>query len=70
MITILHHTDILDFEKIHDFKAMQFTLELIRERVGSPLSYASLARDIQCAPNTIKRYVEILEALFIVFRLC
>jgi len=64
----LIRTDILNFEKIHDFKAMQLTLELMRERVGSPLSYASLARDIQCAPNTIKRYVEILEALFIVFR--
>jgi len=64
----LIRTDILNFEKIHGFKAMQLTLELMRERVGSPLSYASLARDIQCAPNTIKRYVEILEALFIVFR--
>jgi hypothetical protein len=64
----LIRTDILDFEKVHDFKAIQLTLELMRERVGSPLSYASLARDIQCAPNTIKRYIEIFEALFIVFR--
>jgi len=39
----LIRTDILNFEKIHDFKAMQLTLELMRERVGSPLSYASLA---------------------------
>lgn len=60
--------DILDFEKVHDFKAMQLTLELLRERVGSPLSYASVARDVGCAPNTVRRYVEILEALCIVFR--
>jgi predicted AAA+ superfamily ATPase len=61
--------DILDFERVHDFKAMQLTLDLLRQRVGSQLSYTSLARDVNCAPNTIKRYVEILEALFIVFRI-
>lgn len=64
----LIRVDILDFEKIHDFRAMQLTLDLLRQRVGSPLSYTSLARDVNCAPNTIRRYVEILEALFIIFR--
>lgn len=64
----LIRTDVLDFEKIHDFRAMQLTLELLRQRVGSPLSYSSLARDVKCAPNTIKRYIEILEALYIIFR--
>jgi len=64
----LIRTDILDFEKIHDFRAIQLTLELLRLRVGSPVSWSSLARDVNCSPNTIKRYVEILEALFIVFR--
>ena len=64
----LIRTDILDFEKVHDFKAIQLTLELLRRRVGSPLSYSSLARDVGCAPNTIKRYIEIFEALYIIFR--
>lgn len=64
----LIRTDILDFEKVHDFKAIQLTLELLRQRVGSPLSYASLARDVACSPNTIKRYIEIFEGLYIIFR--
>ncbi|MBU1537845.1 ATP-binding protein [Myxococcota bacterium] len=64
----LIRTDILDFEKVHDFRAIQITLALLRERVGSPVSYSSLARDVGVAPNTIKRYIEIFEALFIVFR--
>lgn len=64
----LIRTDILDFEKVHDFKAIQLTLELLRRRVGSPVSWSSLARDVNCSPNTIKRYVEILESLFIIFR--
>lgn len=64
----LIRSDILDFEKVHDFKSIQLTLEMLRHRVGSPLSFSSLARDINCSPNTIKRYIEILEALFIIFR--
>ena len=64
----LIRTDILDFEKVHDFKAIQLTLELMRQRVGTPLSYTSLARDVGCSPNTIKRYIEIFEALYIIFR--
>lgn len=60
--------DILDFERIHDLRAMQLTLELLRRRVGSPISLTALAGDVACAPNTIKKYLEILEALCIVFR--
>jgi predicted AAA+ superfamily ATPase len=33
------------------------------------VSYASLARDIGIAPNTIKKYIALFEALCIVFRL-
>ena len=64
----LIRTDILDFEKIHDFKAIQLTVDLLRQRVGSPISWASMARDIDCSPNTVKRYVEVLESLLIIFR--
>ncbi|OGQ99242.1 MAG: hypothetical protein A2505_05865 [Deltaproteobacteria bacterium RIFOXYD12_FULL_55_16] len=64
----LIRTDILDFERIHDLKAVQLTLELLRRRAGSPISITSLAQDVACSPNTIKKYLEIFEALFIVFR--
>jgi hypothetical protein len=70
----LHYVDglireeILDFARLAELRTMRLLLELLRERVGSPISYASLARDLQAAPNTVKKYIEILEALFIVFR--
>lgn len=60
--------DVLSFERIHDLRAMQLLLELLRHRVGSPLSLSSLAEDVHCAPNTIRKYLDILEALFIIFR--
>ena len=64
----LIRTDILDFERVHNLRAIQLTLDLLRRRVGSPVSYSSLAEDVNCSPNTIKRYLEIMEALFIIFR--
>ena len=64
----LIRTDILDFEKIHDFKAIQMVLTLLRSRVGSPVSYMSIAQDVGIAPNTVKKYIEIFESLYIIFR--
>ncbi len=59
--------DILEFSRIHELRAMRQLVELLRERVGSPLSYSSLAEDLQVAPNTVKKYVQILESLYIIF---
>ena len=42
--------------------------ELLRRKVGSPVSYASIARDVNASPTTIIKYIQILEALYIVFR--
>ncbi len=64
----LIRTDILDFEKIHDFKAISLVLELLRSRVGSPVSYTSIAGDAGISPNTVKKYIRIFESLYIVFR--
>ncbi len=64
----LIRVDILDFEKIHDFKAIQTVFELLRINAGSPISYSSIARDVQISPITVKKYIQIFEALYIVFR--
>jgi predicted AAA+ superfamily ATPase len=60
--------DILDFQRIVDFKAIQLTVELLRQRVGSPLSVSSVARDVGTSPTTIAKYIHLLEGLFLVFR--
>jgi len=64
----LIRTDILDFERIHDFRTIQTIFELLRRRVGSPASYASIARDVQASPTTVVKYIQILESLYIIFR--
>jgi hypothetical protein len=59
--------DVLEFSRIHEIRAMRLFVELLRERVGSPLSLASLARDLQISPTTAAKFLDILEALYIVF---
>jgi len=65
--TDLVREDVLEFSRLHEIRAMRLLLDLLRRRVGSPLSIASLARDLQTAPNTIAKYLDILEALYIIF---
>ncbi len=59
--------DILEFSRLHEVNTMRILLDLLRERVGSPLSLASLARDLNVSQPTVKRFIDILQALFIVF---
>jgi len=65
--TDLIREDILEFGRLQEVRAMRLLLELLRSRVGSPLSYTSIAQDLQIAPNTVRRYIDILESLCIVF---
>jgi uncharacterized protein len=65
--TDLIREDILEFSRIHEVKAIKLLVEMLRERVGSPVSYTSLAEDLQIAPNTVRKYVDILESLCIIF---
>jgi len=65
--TDLVREDILDFSRISEIRVIRLLLEMLRKRVGSPLSYASLANDLQTAPNTVRKYMEILESLHIIF---
>jgi len=61
--------DLISFESIRDVAAIETLLLLLRERVGSSLSYASLARDLQRDPTTIKRWLTLLENLYLIFKI-
>ncbi len=59
--------DVLEFSRLHEIKTMRLFAELLRSRVGSPLSLASMARDLAVSSGTLARYLDILQALFVVF---
>jgi predicted AAA+ superfamily ATPase len=65
---IILRQDLLDLESVRSISALETLIELMRRRVGSPVSYNSLARDLQRDPKTIKRWLELLENMYIVFK--
>jgi len=60
--------DVRDISDIADIHSLSLLVELLRERVGSPLSFASLARVLQVSPHTVRRWLEVLESIYLVFR--
>jgi predicted AAA+ superfamily ATPase len=59
--------DILDFSRITEINSIKNLQTMLRRRVGNPISYSSLAQDLQIAPNTVRKYLDILESLHIIF---
>lgn len=60
--------DVLDFDNISNLRALRLIVDILRRRVGLSISYKSIAEDIAISPVTVKKYIGILEALYIVFR--
>lgn len=59
--------DLLDLEKVRDIKSVEILIDLLKSRVGSPVSYTSLANDLQVSIHTIKHWLQILENLYVIF---
>ena len=64
---IILRQDMIDLEDIRDIPAIETLIELLRRRVGSPVSYASLAQDLERDPKTVKTWLQYLENLYILF---
>jgi len=67
-IDSLLRIDIFDLDNIQNLRAIQTVFELLRNRVGSSISYSSIAQDVGVAPNTVKKYINLFEVLFIIFK--
>lgn len=59
--------DLLDLEQVRELKKIEMLTDLLADRVGSPISYAQLARDLEVSGPTVKRWLQLLESLFVLF---
>lgn len=66
-LDIILRQDLLDLENVRDIKGIELLIDLLRERVASPLSANSLARDLQKDHKTIQHWLQILENLYVIF---
>ena len=67
-LDIILRQDLVDLENVSSITAIETLIQLLRDRVGTPVSYSSLARDLQVSHNTVKRWLTILENLFVIFK--
>jgi len=67
-LDIIVKQDLIDLENVREIGSVETLIQLLRKRVGSPLSYSSLARDLNCSDKTVKRWMTVLENMYVIFR--
>ncbi|MFN8369595.1 MAG: AAA family ATPase [Bacteriovoracaceae bacterium] len=60
--------DLILLENIRDLDGIETLIEMLATRVGSTISYNSIAEDLGRDDKTVKKWVEILEKMYIVFK--
>ncbi len=59
--------DLFDIASIRHIRGMETLVELLRNSVGSTISFESLARDLQVSAHTVRHWIGMLESLYILF---
>ncbi len=67
-LDVIIKQDLIDLENVQQITAIETLIQLLRHRVGSPISYSSLAQDLQCSDKTVKRWLAILENMYVIFQ--
>jgi len=67
-LDIILKQDLIELENIQQIIQIETLIQLLRDRVGSPVSYSSLARDVECSDKTVKRWLTILENMYVLFK--
>lgn len=67
-LDIILKQDLIDLENVQQITSIETLIQLLKRKIGSPISYSSLAEDLQCSDKTVKRWLTILETLYVVFK--
>ncbi len=63
------YEDLRDLENVRQVALVELLIEELPARIGAPLSVRSLREDLQVAHETVARWLEILENLYVCFRI-
>lgn len=66
-IDLILKEDLVTLTAVRDIQSIETLIELLRSRVGGPVSANSLARDLGKSPNTIRHWLGLLEDLYVIF---
>lgn len=66
-LQVVLREDLRDLSLVSELRAMELLVELLRERVGGAVNYSNLAADIGISPPTVKKWITLLERLYVIF---
>ena len=67
-LDIILRQDLIDIQTIRDIQAIESLIELLKSNIGSTISYSNLARVLEKDAKTIKRWLQLLENLYVIFK--
>ena len=67
-LDLILRQDILSLESLRDIDGLELLVQVLSERVGSPISINSIAEDLGRDGKTIKKWLQILENFYVVFK--
>lgn len=59
--------DIRDLESIKNIQTLSLFVDALRKRVGSEIVLSNIAQDLQVSPVTLKKWLEALERMYLLF---
>ena len=59
--------DVRDLERIQELSLLDLMIDALRERVGGIIKYANIANDLQISPHTVKKWLALIERMYIAF---
>lgn len=68
-LELILRQDVIDLEQVREISSLETLVQLLRVRVGAPVSLNSLAEELQVDFSTVKKWISILENLYVIFRL-
>ncbi len=66
-LDIILRQDLLSLEAVKDISSIETLVELLSHRVGNGISYKNLGDELSVSPQTIKRWIRLLENYFVIF---
>lgn len=66
-LDIILRQDLITLEAVKDIASIETLVDLLSQRVGQGISYKNLADELGVSPQTVKRWIQLLENYFIVF---
>jgi hypothetical protein len=59
--------DVRDLEPVQAIQTLSLFVDALRGRVGQLVVLSNIAADLEVSPNTLKRWLEVLERMYLVF---